>query len=149
MENVFQSRPFETSYWNHFSKKSDVIDHPDLVFNSNIFHKAPSQKHLQLILNDKLNIKEHINKKHCKTKKGIGILRKLHHFIWRSALLTIIYTIFHLFTVILTMVILSKISRAMFLSQARLNHFNRMLYWQLLGSYTACWEKNLLQELVL
>ena len=76
----------------HFSTKSNVIDHPDLVLNKNIAHKALSQKHLGLILEDKLNFKEHINKKLCKAKKSIGILRKLYHFIPRSALLTIYKT---------------------------------------------------------
>ena len=106
-----------------FSKKSNVIDHPDLVFNKNTFHKALSPKHLRLILDDKHNFKEHVNRKLSKAQKGIGILNQLHHFTSRSLLLTI-YATFHLFTLILILVILSTISLAMFLSLTRLTQFN-------------------------
>ena len=63
----------------------------NLVFNNNIVRKVLPQKHFGLILNDKINLKEHIEKTPCKTKKGIGILRKLY-FIPRSPLLTIYKT---------------------------------------------------------
>ena len=46
-----------------FSKNPNAIDHPDLSFNENTFNKASSQKHLGIILDDKLNFKEHIDKK--------------------------------------------------------------------------------------
>ena len=45
-----------------FYKKSNVIDHPDLVFNNNIVHKASLQKHFGLIREEKLNFKENIHK---------------------------------------------------------------------------------------
>ena len=47
----------------HFAKKSNVIDHPNLVFNNNIVHKISSYNHLELILDDKLIFKEHIDDK--------------------------------------------------------------------------------------
>ena len=40
-----------------FSKKSNTIDHADLVFNKNTFHGTSSQRHLGLILVDKLDDK--------------------------------------------------------------------------------------------
>ena len=52
-----------------FSKKSNVINHPDLVFNNNIVHKAWMQKHFGLILDDKPNFKEHIDKNTAKLRK--------------------------------------------------------------------------------
>ena len=75
-----------------FNSSIFVIDHPDLVFNNSIVHKTSSQKHLRLILDDKLNFKKHIAKKLCKVKKGIRILRKLYHFIPKIALLRIYKT---------------------------------------------------------
>ena len=45
-----------------FSKKSNAFDRVDLAFNKNTFHEASSQKHLGLILHDKLNFKERIDK---------------------------------------------------------------------------------------
>ena len=85
----FNPDPLKQATEVRFYKK---IDHPDLVFNNNIVHKGLSQKHLEPILDDKLNFKEHTDKKLCKVKKGIGILRKMYHFILRSALLTIYKT---------------------------------------------------------
>ena len=72
-----------------FSTMSNIIDHPDLVFNNNMVHKTTSYKHLGRIIRDKITFKEHIDKKLCKTKKGIG----MYHFIPRSTL-QIIYTTF-------------------------------------------------------
>ena len=46
-----------------FSKKNYEVDHPDLVFDKIIFHETSSQKHLGLILDDKRNFTEHIDKK--------------------------------------------------------------------------------------
>ena len=74
-----------------FYKKSNATDCLDLVFNNNIVRKALPQKHFGLILDDKINLKEHIEKTPCKTKKGIEILRKLY-FIPRSPLLTLYKT---------------------------------------------------------
>ena len=85
----FNPDPLKQATEVRFYKKTD---HPDLVFNNNIVHKGLSQKHLEPILDDKLNFKEHTDKKLCKAKKGIGILRKMYHFILRSALLTIYKT---------------------------------------------------------
>ena len=45
-----------------------LINHPDLVFN-NIVHKAWMQKHFGLILDDKPNFKEHIDKNTAKLRK--------------------------------------------------------------------------------
>ena len=44
------------------------------------------------LIHDKLNLKEHIDKKLCKASKGTGTLKKLLHFIPKSALLTLYKT---------------------------------------------------------
>ena len=75
-----------------FAKKSNVIDHPNLVFNKNIVHKTSSYKHLRLILDDEIIFKEHIDDKNS----NIIILEMSYHFIPRSALQTT-YTTFVLF----------------------------------------------------
>ena len=60
----FNPHPLKQATRVRFSKKYTVIDHPDLVFNNNIVHKASSQeKYLGLSLDDKINFKKHINKK--------------------------------------------------------------------------------------
>ena len=88
----FNLDPLKQATEVHFSKKSNVIDHPDLVLNNNILLKASPKKHLGLMLDHKHNFKKHIDKKLCKVKKGIRILRKLYHFIPKLALLRIYKT---------------------------------------------------------
>ena len=126
--HIFQSRPIETSNWSSFSQKSHTTDHPDLIFNNNIVRKASSHKHLGLIVNDKLNFKEHIDKKLWEAKKGIGILRKLCLFKCSYQDQHCWQYIKHLFALIFTMVLLSTINLAMLLSLKRLNQFNTVLH---------------------
>ena len=53
------------------------FNHAPLTFNSNFVQKTASQKYSGMVLNSKLNFKEHILQKIYKAKKGILILRKL------------------------------------------------------------------------
>ena len=86
VQNIFQSWSFKTVE-GFFVKKSSVIYLQDLFFNNNKVHEASLEKHLELILDDKLNFKEH-QQKICKAMIDTGILRNLRHVIPRSALLT-------------------------------------------------------------
>ena len=65
----FNHDPLKQATEVRFSKKCNQIDHPYLVFNNNIVHKASLQKHLGLKLDDKLNFKEHIDKNSAKLRK--------------------------------------------------------------------------------
>ena len=49
-------------------------------------------KHLGLILDEKLNFKEHLKEKMSKAYKGIAVLRKLQNIIPKNYLLAIFYT---------------------------------------------------------
>ena len=62
------------------------------MFNNNIVHKVSWKNNLVLILDDKYNFKEHIDKTLCKPKRGIRILRKLYHFKTKIALFRIYKT---------------------------------------------------------
>ena len=72
-----------------FSRKFNKTLHPNLVFNLNPVNQSSNQKHLGMILDNKLNFNEHINEKVTKANKGIGIIRKLRPCLPRSSLLTI------------------------------------------------------------
>ena len=48
-----------------------------------------SQKHLGMILDEKLSFNEHVSVKLSLARKGVGILRKLFHLIPRDSLVTI------------------------------------------------------------
>ena len=72
-----------------FSRRFRKENHPNLIFNNNSVYRANSQKHLGLILDEKLTFNEHLKEKFGKVNKGLGLLRKLNSLLPRSSLLTI------------------------------------------------------------
>ena len=67
-----------------FSKKL-----PTLRFNNNTLTPTNSHKHLGMILDSKLNFKNHLSEKISKANKGIGIIRRLYNFLPRASLVNI------------------------------------------------------------
>ena len=61
---------------------------------TSIVYQATSQKHLGIILHNRLSFKEHLGLVFSKTNRTISLLRKLQCLISRSALLTIYRTFF-------------------------------------------------------
>ena len=72
-----------------FSKKRNIVHHSDIYFNGNVVTRSNSQKHLGMILDDKIDFNEHISLKLSKARKGVGLLRTLAKYIPRHSLLTI------------------------------------------------------------
>ena len=72
-----------------FSRKTKEIYHPPLVFNNTNVSQSSSQKHLGLILDCKLLFDEHSKMVSLKISKTLGLLRKLHNLLPRSALIKI------------------------------------------------------------
>ena len=72
-----------------FSRKAKEIYHPPLAFNDTIVSQSSSQKHLGVILDSKLMFDEHVKMVSLKISKTLGLLRKLHNLLPRSALITI------------------------------------------------------------
>ena len=72
-----------------FTRKLSLVHHPPLSFNGSIVQKTPFQKHLGVILDEKLSFNHHLKFIIDKTTKGIGILRKLRFYAPRNCLLTI------------------------------------------------------------
>ena len=72
-----------------FSRKTSIQTHPVLTFDNSPVTKTTHHKHLGLILDEKLNFKEHLKEKMSKAYKGIAALRKLQNIIPRNSLLTI------------------------------------------------------------
>ena len=72
-----------------FSRKTLIQSHPVLTFDNSPVTKTTHHKHLGLILDEKLNFKEHLKEKMSKAYKGIAALRKLQNIIPRNSLLTI------------------------------------------------------------
>ena len=88
MENEFQAQEVI------FSRKVNKDSQPPLTFNNSIVYQATSQKHLGIILHNRLTFKEHLGLVFSKTNRTISLLRKLQCLISRSALLTIYRTFF-------------------------------------------------------
>ena len=72
-----------------FSRKKNIKNHPIVSFNNLPINRKSTQKHLGLLLDEKLNFSEHINEKLKKATKSINLLRKLNLSLPRSALLII------------------------------------------------------------
>ena len=72
-----------------FSCKAKEINHPPLVFNNTGVSQSSSQKNLGFILDSKLIFDEHPKVVSLKISKFLGLFRKLHNLLPRSALITI------------------------------------------------------------
>ena len=72
-----------------FSQKTSSKPYPSLNFHDNPVHQVQLQKYLSLFLDPTLSFDEHIQCILIKTRKIIGLIRKLQPIILRAALLTI------------------------------------------------------------
>ena len=66
-----------------FSRKIKKPSHPVLIFNNNQVMQTPYQKHLGLILDEKLNFGEHLRYIVNKVITSIKLLRKLQKCLLR------------------------------------------------------------------
>ena len=71
-----------------FSRKSQIRNHPTLSLNNIQVEKSTYRKQL-VLLDEKLNFKEHINSAISKVNKGISVIKKLRHTLPRKYLLKI------------------------------------------------------------
>ena len=63
--------------------------HPPLLFNNASVTRTSSQKYLGIILDNQLKFDDHTNMLFKKISETIGLLRKLHNFLPRTALIAI------------------------------------------------------------
>ena len=75
-----------------FSRKLNKPVHPNLTFNNSQVSQTESQKHLGLILDNKLNFNEHLRGVVDKILKTMGLIRKFQRILPRFPLLTIYKT---------------------------------------------------------
>ena len=60
-----------------------------MIFNNNILTPSHSHKHLGLILDKKLNFKNHLSEKISKANKGLGVIKRLYKILPRASLVNI------------------------------------------------------------
>ena len=72
-----------------FSRKKKTQNHPNVSLNNIQVERVSHQKHLGIILDEKLNFKEHIDSTILKVNRGIVALKKLRYSWPRKLLITI------------------------------------------------------------
>ena len=72
-----------------FSRKKKTLYHPTLSLNNIQVERASSQKHLGLVLYEKLNFKQHVESAIVKINKGVPVIKKLTYSLPCKSLTTI------------------------------------------------------------
>ena len=85
----FNPDPFKQAQQVLFSNKAKKANHPNITFNGNTMQKSAIQKHLGLILDEKLTFNDHITSKLTTANKLTSTLRKLYHYMPRDSPVTI------------------------------------------------------------
>ena len=86
---TFNLDPSKQAHEVLFSNKVTKTNYSNIIFNGNTIQKSANQKHLGLILNEKLTFNDHITSKLTTVNKLTSTLRKLYHYMSRDSLVTI------------------------------------------------------------
>ena len=86
---VFNPNPSKPAQEVLFSRKKKNQIHPTISFNDIHVERASHHKHLGILLDEKLNFKQHIDTAILKINKGIPVIKKLRHSLPRKSLMTI------------------------------------------------------------
>ena len=86
---LFNPDPSKSAQEVLFSRKKKAQSHPIISLNNIQVEKSSNQKHLGLILDEKLNFKQHIDSAISKINKGIAVIKKLRYNLPRKSLITI------------------------------------------------------------
>ena len=122
------------------STKVTKTNHPNIIFNGNTVRKSANQKHLRLILDEKLTFDDHITT----ANKLTGTLRKLYHYMPRDSLVTI-YKSFIRSHLDYANVIFGKSSNATFSNQIQSVQYNAAL--AITGAIRGTSKEKLYQEI--
>ena len=85
----FNPDPSKQAQEVHFSNRTNKDSYLFIAFNNSQVETISSQKHVGLILDERLNFSEHLESKINKWFKVIGFLKKLSNKLTRDALLRI------------------------------------------------------------
>ena len=72
-----------------FSRKKRTQNHPNIALNNIQVERVSNQKHLGIILEEKLNFKEHIDSIILQVNRAIAVFKKLRYSLPRKSLITI------------------------------------------------------------
>ena len=85
----FNSDPKKPAQEVLFSGKNSNITHSIIYFNNDQVQRANQQKHLGIILDEKLNFKSHVDKVRTKASKGIAVIKILRNSLPYKSFITI------------------------------------------------------------
>ena len=88
---LFNPEPKKPAQEVLFSRKKQLQNHPNISLNNIQVERSVHQKHLGLILDEKLNSKKHVDGAISKVGKGISVIKR--HTLPRKSLITI-YKVF-------------------------------------------------------
>ena len=86
---LFNPDPKKPTHEVIFSRKKQSQSHPTISLNNIPVERASYQKHLGIILDEKLNFKQHVDNAILKINKGISVIKKLRYSLPRKSLVTI------------------------------------------------------------
>ena len=86
---LFNPDPKKSAQEVIFSRKKQSQNHPTISLNNIHVERATYQKHLGIILDEKLNFKQHVDNAILKINKGISVIKKLCHSLPRKSLIAI------------------------------------------------------------
>ena len=81
---LFNPNPSKPGQEVLFSRKKNPQSHPEISLNNIPVERSSYQKHLGLILDEKLNFKQHIDNAISKINKGIAVIKKLRYSVPRK-----------------------------------------------------------------
>ena len=85
---LFNPDPSKPAQEVFFSRKRHVQTHPVLTMSNIQVERVPYQKHLGIILDNKLGFVQHTDNTISKINKGIFMIRKLRHSLPLKSLVT-------------------------------------------------------------
>ena len=86
---LFNSDPSKPAQEVLFSRKRQVQTHPVLIIRNIQVERVPYQKYLGIILDNKLDFKQHIDNTVSKVNKGISMIKELRHSLPLKSLVTV------------------------------------------------------------
>ena len=86
---LFNPDPCKPAQEVAFSRKKKTQSHPAISLNNIQVERTSCQKHLGLLLDEKLNFKQQVDSAILKINKGISVIKKLRHSLPQKSLLTI------------------------------------------------------------
>ena len=88
LKMLFNPDPTKPAQEVLFSRKKKTLNHPTLSLNNIRVERASSQKHLGLILDKKLNFKQHIESAIVKINKGVAVIKNFRYSLSCKSLIT-------------------------------------------------------------